>query len=257
MEFTKEQLELALMPRQIQFYSTVESTNSVAQQWLHDDAPDGGTVIADAQTQGRGRLGRTWETPPQSALAVSVVLRHVKPATLSRVGMAASLAVFDMLGALGTLENVAIKWPNDVHINGQKVAGILPETVWDGDKLAGVILGMGINVTPESVPETLKGTATAIAHHTVLPLNRVSLLVVLLFRLDMWLAMLSSEKLVQAYTQHMPMLGQSIELVQHDGTVIAGVAERVDVDGALWLKTDTGSQRFFSGDVTVSRKGGA
>jgi BirA family biotin operon repressor/biotin-[acetyl-CoA-carboxylase] ligase len=104
------------------------------------------------QTSGRGRMGRTWFTPPDSALAFSLILRP-GPGEQENIGRFAALGALALVNMLSTLGVTAqIKWPNDVLINRRKVAGILIETVWSGDEVDSLVLGMGVNVLPASLP---------------------------------------------------------------------------------------------------------
>jgi BirA family biotin operon repressor/biotin-[acetyl-CoA-carboxylase] ligase len=143
-EYTLERLQMALAPRQIRYLPSIASTNDEATRWLTDGAPSGSVVIADEQTAGRGRHGRTWHTPPGVAIALSVIL-HPSQQHMAGVNMAGTLAVFRTLSTLN-MDNVRIKWANDVLVDGKKISGVLPEAVWDGDQLQGTVLGIGVNV---------------------------------------------------------------------------------------------------------------
>jgi BirA family transcriptional regulator, biotin operon repressor / biotin---[acetyl-CoA-carboxylase] ligase len=132
------------LKRDFRFFPTVDSSNDIAQAWIRDGAKAGSVVLADEQLKGRGRRGRFWYTPAGVALAVSVI---IKPSAefATRSSMVGALAVYELCNSLG-IKETGIKWPNDVQIRGKKVSGILPEAVWEGDKLLAVVLGMGINV---------------------------------------------------------------------------------------------------------------
>ncbi|MEP6989218.1 MAG: biotin--[acetyl-CoA-carboxylase] ligase, partial [Chloroflexota bacterium] len=144
MTLNEQELIKRLQPRPVRYFSQIGSTNDVALEWMNSGTAKGSIVVADEQVKGKGRLGRVWQTPPGTALIVSVVL-HPQVHDLAQITMLGALAISDMVKCLG-IESVGIKWPNDVMLNGLKVSGILPEAVWECDRLVGVVLGMGINV---------------------------------------------------------------------------------------------------------------
>lgn len=249
MELTQEKLALALMPREIKFYETVQSTNDIAKEWLQQGASQGATVIADEQTHGRGRHGRVWHTPPGTALALSVILRS-HTSSIYRLNMVAALAVAQMLDLL-QVENVTIKWPNDVLVGGKKVCGILPEAVWMGDTLDGVVLGMGVNVRNDFPDAELSQKAISIESALGRSVDRVSLLAVLLFQFDQWLEHVEKPELLSAYAKRMTMLGQTVQVQQNNGDVIEGVAKHVNEQGGLVLQVGEQEIVVMAGDVTV------
>jgi BirA family biotin operon repressor/biotin-[acetyl-CoA-carboxylase] ligase len=234
-------LSLRLMPRQLRFYPTVDSTNDLAIEWLKDGAGQGAVIIADEQVKGRGRLGRTWHTPPDSAIAMSVILRpsREQAAFTSMIGAVAVAKAVQALGA----ENVGIKWPNDVQIAGKKIAGILPEAVWQDDQLLGVVLGMGINVRNVLSPE-LAEVATNLEMELDRNINRADLVASVLEEIEDAVA-LPSEDLVAVWRQFLTTIGQTVTIND-----VTGVACDVDEQGALVVETENGQrQRMIAGDV--------
>src|ERR1044071_5566375 len=136
----------------VKYFDSIGSTNNEALAWATNDAKDLALVIADEQTAGRGRLDRKWFTPRGTALAFSLILRPTaeeKPYLTRMVGLAA-LAVADALRTRGLVAQ--IKWPNDVLLNGHKVTGILVESVWSGEEVDCLVIGIGINVLQSAVP---------------------------------------------------------------------------------------------------------
>jgi len=136
----------------LHFFQSIGSTNDHAMSLARDGAPHGTLVVAEEQTEGKGRFGRKWFTPPNSALAFSLLLRPegIPIEAMGDLTALGALAVAEAIEGLG-IEG-QIKWPNDVMLIGQKVAGVLVEGSWIGDQLEHAILGIGINVRPESVP---------------------------------------------------------------------------------------------------------
>lgn len=247
MSLTQSSLKTALAPRPVRFFEQIGSTNDVAMDWLANGAKQGSVVIADEQSQGRGRLGRIWHNPPGSALLLSVTLRPLA-AQLPHVTMLGALAIYDMLEQIG-LQSISIKWPNDVRVNGKKVSGILPEVMWQGSTLTGVVLGMGINVRIDFTGTDLVDRAISIEPALGRPVQRLNLLQVLLGRLDFWLDRLGSQELFSAWEQHLVTLGQRVT-VQSGGSAISGIAQSVDQFGALTIvDSDGNSHRIIAGDV--------
>jgi len=249
MRLTAEHICLALSPRAARFYQQADSTNEIALAWLREGAITGSVVIADEQLKGRGRKGRTWHTPPGVALAVSVIL-HPAPESLNRVSMLGALVISELVENLG-IANVGIKWPNDVQINGLKVSGVLPENEWDGDKLLGVVLGMGLNVRVNFAGTELENTAISVESALGKPVDRLDLLANLLTRVDHWNARLGSAELLDAWKSRLTTIGQRVTVNNVDSTV-HGAAEGVDEQGALLVRDQQGVlHRVIAGDIAL------
>jgi BirA family biotin operon repressor/biotin-[acetyl-CoA-carboxylase] ligase len=254
-----ERLRIALGERTFQFLETTSSTNDVAQRWAADGAPHGAVVVAEFQTEGRGRFGRRWQAPSGTALLFSVVLR---PAQLNilpvRYGMAAAVSVRSALIELPALDSsvVKLKWPNDVQLHGRKVCGILLEPLWRGASLEAIIVGVGINVrVPFDEPE-LSATATNLEAHCQASIDRALLLADILKRLTFWSAHAEGLALFQAWRAALNMLGKRVQAA--DATtgrqIVAGQALDVDEDGALLVRADDGKiHRVFAGEVTLQK----
>lgn len=243
MELSAETVQRRLAPRPVRFYETVDSTNDLALDWLRAGAAAGSAVIADEQVKGRGRLGRTWHTPPGVALAVSVVLRP-EPARVAQVTMLGALAIYDLLASIG-LKDLGIKWPNDVQVNGRKICGVLPEAAWEGDRLLGVALGMGVNVRADFTGTELESSAISIEPALGRPVNRLDVLASLLERVDFWTARLGTAALFQVWKSRLTTLGRAVAVEN-----VRGLAESVDSDGALLVRDASGAiHRVLAGDV--------
>lgn len=148
----------------VHLFARVRSTNDAARGLADGGAPHGTLVLAEEQTAGRGRSGRAWDSPPGVGIWMSMVAR---PDTLPApgllpilVGLAAAEAVDPFVRPAAT----QVKWPNDLHLAGRKVAGILCEGSWDGARPGAVVVGIGLNVlhTPDDFPEEVRGTATSL-----------------------------------------------------------------------------------------------
>lgn len=251
MTFTSENIIARLAPRRIRFFEQVGSTQDVALGWLREGVESGAVVMADEQTEGRGRLKREWRTPPGKALAMSVILRP-EHAALPQITMLGALTIVDVLDLLGA-GDVTIKWPNDVKIGGRKVCGLLPEAVWDGDKLAGVALGIGVNVSVDFGGTVLADTAISVNAALNAPVERVELAAMILDRLDVWERHLGTAYLAEKWRVRLETLGQRVTIRgsgQQPDEVLIGLAESVDDDGVLHLRTDDGTlHRVVAGDA--------
>jgi BirA family biotin operon repressor/biotin-[acetyl-CoA-carboxylase] ligase len=143
----------------VRWFDRVDSTNRYLLQCASEGAPEGVVAVADEQTAGRGRLGRTWVAPAGSALLVSVLLRPALPAErMHLVTLAAGLAALDAIDAL-TPVRAGLKWPNDVVVDDRKLAGVLAEA----DGAGAVVVGMGCNVQPDALPDELREIAIGVA----------------------------------------------------------------------------------------------
>jgi BirA family biotin operon repressor/biotin-[acetyl-CoA-carboxylase] ligase len=143
----------------VRWFESIDSTNRYLLQCASEGAAEGVVAVADEQSAGRGRLGRTWIAPAGSALLVSVLLRPNLPVERTHlVTLAAGLAALDAFSVL-TEVRAGLKWPNDVVVDDRKLAGILAEA----DGAGAVVVGMGCNVRPDALPTDLVAIATAVS----------------------------------------------------------------------------------------------
>lgn len=218
-------------------HATLASTNDRALGWAQAAAPHGALVTADAQTAGRGRRGRTWHSPPGQHVYASVVLRPRRPGpSLGPLALAAGVGLSQGLATLGV--EVGLKWPNDVLLAGRKLAGILCEARWTGTTPE-VVVGFGLNVHAERFDGSLADVATSLRMHG-LEVGRAAVLRALLTGLEPALEAFFAHgwsSLAAAYEARSVVLGRTIE-VDGEGEhgPRRGVAERLDEDGALWIR---------------------
>ena len=225
------------------YFERIGSTNDVARDLLEHGAPVGAVVIADEQTAGRGRQGRSWQTPPGAALAMSVILRP-GARWLPRVNMLGGLAVCELAENLGC-EDVGIKWPNDVQISGKKVSGILCEATWSGERFCGAVLGIGINVRTDFQGTALAATATSLESAVGARLDRSQLAGELHAAVMHWLRRIETDALFDNWRSRLNMLGQSM-----NANGLTGLALDVSTDGALLVVDDRGQRHtVHAGDL--------
>lgn len=154
-------------------WTVVASTNDRALQWARLGAPHGAMVTADAQTAGRGRLGRAWTSPPGEDLYVSLVLRPGHSEGLGALGLAVGAGLREALAPW--VPQARLKWPNDILVGGRKLAGILCEARWVGGTPE-VVVGFGVNVGRRAFPPELAGQATSLARELDDPPPRAAVL---------------------------------------------------------------------------------
>jgi BirA family biotin operon repressor/biotin-[acetyl-CoA-carboxylase] ligase len=234
------------------------STNEDARRVAQEGAPDGTVVITDHQTSGRGRLERRWEAPPGCCLLLSLVFRPELAAhQVQRLTIICGLAVADAVESETGLR-VELKWPNDVVLDGAKVAGILTEIGWTGQRLDYVIVGIGLNVNldPRQLPGDLLMAATSLSHVLGSQVARLPLLQALLRAVERrYLALKAGHSPHAEWAGRLATLGKPI-VVSGAGTILNGVAEGVNADGALLVRLADGRlETVLAGDISLRRQG--
>ncbi len=227
---------------------TVTSTNDLAREAARRGWPDRSVFVADYQTAGRGRHGRTWTAPPRTGLLMSVLLRHYGGAP-HYYTMLTSVGVCQAIERLLGLEP-AIKWPNDVMIDERKVAGVLAEATDDGAE-AVVIVGVGINVDLDAESLARLPDATTLTRAAGHRVHRGELLVVVLECLDAWLA-LGRGTLATVWPAWSDRLwGQNQEIRLREGAeLVEGVILGGAPDGTLRIATPEGvERRIVAGEI--------
>lgn len=240
---------------QVAFFESVGSTNDVVAGWAEDGASPPALAAADEQTAGRGRHGRRWHTPPGSALAFSLLLdprlaeRHLGRAP-GLGGLAVCLALEREFGLAP-----AIKWPNDVLLEGKKVCGVLAEAHWSGERLLALILGIGINVAPPSVPpaEALSFPATCIEAVLNRSVDRAALLRAVAEQVLAWQDRLGSANFLAAWGQRLAYQGQRVTLATSDAAPsLSAELQGLAPDGSLIVHLEDGSTRqLAAGEITM------
>jgi BirA family biotin operon repressor/biotin-[acetyl-CoA-carboxylase] ligase len=235
----------------IRRFTSVTSTMDVCRQLAEQGAPEGVVVLADEQTTGRGRAGRTWYSPAGQAIYLSLLLRpSIAPRRLSWLTMIGALAVLDALDELQIPPSRAtLKWANDVMLDGKKLAGVLVEAAFAADRLEYAVLGIGLNVNTrfEDAPATVRAQAISLQQAMGRPFDLQSVLDLLLAALDKRYAQLSESPL-PAYVARLETLGQQVRLRGSDEDLI-GIATQVEEDGTLVVSTSSGERRVAFGDL--------
>jgi BirA family biotin operon repressor/biotin-[acetyl-CoA-carboxylase] ligase len=239
------------MPYRLIALETVGSTNDEARRLAQSGAADGTLVCARTQTGGRGRLGRTWSSPPGNLYASLILRPSISPRTAPELSFVAAVAVADTLAALAPAVPVALKWPNDVLVGGRKITGILVETeTAPGGAIAFAVLGIGINVT--SHPDDARYGATDLAEEGI-TVTLEALREDLCRRLSAWIARWLADgfgPVRAAWLARAPNQGAVLD-VRVGNTLISGRFCDLDGDGAMILETTGGERRrITAGDVS-------
>jgi BirA family biotin operon repressor/biotin-[acetyl-CoA-carboxylase] ligase len=261
-EFDPEVLQARLAGRRIghrfHFLSEVDSTNRLALQLAQEGAPEGTVVLADRQTEGRGRLQRAWQSPPGCNLYVSFLLRPAIAAVdAAGITLMAGVAVAEAISFFCET-GVSLKWPNDVRIRGRKVSGILTEMRMNGGAVDAVVVGIGVNVNmarADFAPE-YRETSTSLREETGRPCVREDAAFLLCEKLEQWYDCLLTGGFAPIRSRWLALseMEGSIVRVLFQGEVQEGVFAGIDGDGALLLADSLGSiRRVTAGDASIMK----
>lgn len=240
--------------QRVEFYPSLPSTNDHAWQLAQDGAPHGTLVVANEQTAGKGRGANSWFTPPDASLAISLVVRPESKVqefsgALSVLG---ALAVVEALHAIDL--QAKIKWPNDVLVDGRKVCGVLSEASWQADQLEFAIIGIGVNVRPESVPsqDSVQWPAACLEDFRDEPVPRLDLLLNIVRHAAELYRQLGQPDLKATWEQHLAYKNQPVRLRNED-QIVEGQIEGLDLYGRLVVQTKQGFEQLSSGAWQFSR----
>jgi len=252
-------LQARVLKGPVHHFETLDSTNNLAKELAARGAPEGTVVVAEAQTGGRGRLGREWDSPPGVGLYVSLVLRPMlPPMDLPQITLTSAVAV---VRAVRRVAGVApgIKWPNDLLLNGKKLGGILTEMETESDRISHVVVGLGLNVNNPGFPAELTATATSLTLAAGGAFSRVDLLKAWLEEFDGLYDRFLNQgfaEILEEWKGLTVTLGREVT-VRQGPREISGLALDVAPDGALLLRT-AGSEivRVISGEITPGPEAG-
>jgi BirA family biotin operon repressor/biotin-[acetyl-CoA-carboxylase] ligase len=241
--------------RTMHVMASVTSTNDEAKRGAREGATHGTTWVAEQQTAGRGRQGRTWTSTPGESLLFSVLARVAcPPSRLPPVALLAGLAVRDAVSRAAPDAEVLIKWPNDVLVSGRKLAGVLVEAITVGSKVEALVIGIGINVHTRAFPAELEGRATSVAcaSPSSAP-DRATILADVLASLDHDLHVVVGRGLCLVRSRLEAADALRGHLVRSESGD-EGIASGVDDEGRLLVKRGDGVLlRWSSGEVRLSR----
>lgn len=229
---------------------SVDSTQAIAFALAAEGAPDGTAVIAAHQREGRGRRGRTWSAPPDTALLTSIVVRPAVPAKdVPLYSLVAALATADTVAQLGAVAP-RLKWPNDVLVGGRKIAGILLESRTIGSETV-VAIGIGVNLRQGEFPADLEGRATSIRLETGREVTPDEALAALRSALGAWRERFERDGVAPVRQRWLALADTIGRRVQVAG--VEGIAVDLADDGALVIDDGVTRRRVMAGDVEDAR----
>jgi BirA family transcriptional regulator, biotin operon repressor / biotin---[acetyl-CoA-carboxylase] ligase len=247
-----------IIGRDIRVFQETSSTNDAAEKLARDGVDEGVVVFAESQTKGRGRLGRKWISPMKKGLWFSVLLRpDLRPSAATQLTVAAATALVRAIRSQTSLDP-QIKWPNDILLDGRKIAGVLTELSAELDRVKHVILGIGVdvNLTNTDFPPELRKVATSLRIETGRTWRRADLAAAILIELEQDYQRIRDGKfgaIADEWERHCTTLGHRVS-IQMGPRILQGRAESLDPDGALLLRTDHGHlERIIGGDVTLEK----
>lgn len=233
--------------RDIEFHARIDSTQIRARA-LAAEGATAGVVVADAQDVGQGTRGRTWVAPPGSSLLASWIFRPAPgaPAMFAALAGLAVARALDGLGCAGAL----LKWPNDVELDGRKIAGVLAHGTSDG-RGGSLVLGIGINVHQrrEDLAPEIRETATSLAIAGA-SVDRLALLDRITRELDAVAEARTRSESRDAWAARSSVLGKAVTVSIDGRAPFSGTATAIDDEGALLVHTANGIERVISGDVS-------
>jgi BirA family biotin operon repressor/biotin-[acetyl-CoA-carboxylase] ligase len=245
-----ENLRTKFVGRKIHYYDTLASTMDAATELGMKGCPEGTIVIAEAQTKGRGRLGRSWLSPKYKGIYFSLILKpKISPNQAPILTLLAVVSVCEAIKEISGLD-ARIKWPNDILINHKKLGGILTELNAEMDEIRFVVIGIGLNVNNDK--KSLITGATSLKEERKENTDRIILLKKLLKKLEgnyRHFPKESQPKITEKWRSLSFTLGKRVKIISHHKQ-LEGVAVDIDVDGGLLLRNDSGLvQKVMAGDV--------
>lgn len=252
----KAGLKTSVIGKDIHYFKETESTNTIARE-IANTVGEGVVVIAESQTQGRGRLGRKWISP-EGGIWLSIILKpKIQPLYAPRITLLAGVSVAKTIRSLGL--QAMIKWPNDVLINEKKVCGILTEIEAEMDMIDYCVVGIGIdaNVDTESFPEDFRESSTSLKKELGKDINRVEFVQKLLLEFDALYLKFQKEEfssILEEWRNMSATIGEWVKITTQTRTIY-GEAIGVDNEGALILETGEGQlEKIVAGNCEHLRR---
>lgn len=244
----------AWIGEEIFYFPVLDSTNTRAKQLAEEGFPTGTLVVAEQQDAGRGRRGRSWESPRGSGIFMTVLLKpDIRPDNASMLTLVAALAVAAAIRK-HTGRPAGIKWPNDIVMNGKKVCGILTEMSAQIDYVNHIVVGIGINVHNETFPEALAQQATSLYMETGVHYNRAALIEEILEQFERYYAVYLQTQdlsgLLREYETHLVNLHQIVKVLDPKEP-FEGKAMGITARGELIVDTWESRRLVSSGEVSV------
>jgi BirA family biotin operon repressor/biotin-[acetyl-CoA-carboxylase] ligase len=254
-QYIRPRLRTEALGRTLFHLYTIDSTNAFAASLLDEEraAPHGAVIVSEAQTAGRGRLGRSWHSAPETGLYLSVILRPKIPSSVAPLfTLAAAVAMHDVIEEDARVD-VDIKWPNDLLVGNRKVCGILSEIRAEVDRVSAMVIGVGVNVNHTEFPEDLADRATSLRLASGRTQSRLEIFVDFLETFERILeayALSGPSSIVESWTARSSFATGRTLRIDDGFRSVEGVTRGLNRFGALRVETAQGRiEEFYSGDV--------
>lgn len=239
---------------QICYYPVLDSTNNKAKQLAEEGYEQGLLVVTDQQEAGRGRCGRNWTSPPGEGIFMSLLLKpHIVPKNAAMLTLVTAISVTEAIVRC-TDSSPAIKWPNDIVMNGRKICGILTEMSAQFEYINHIVIGIGINVHNNTFPEEISKTATSLFLETQRHFNRAAIIESVLECFERnystYLMTQDLSKLTETYNKVLVNKNKKVRVLDPN-CPFEGVARGITKNGELIVETPNGEKLVSSGEVSV------
>lgn len=245
----------------VYFYNTIDSTNIEIKKLVNNSnlQNENILVIADSMTQGRGRLGKTWNAPEKSGVWVSLLLKpNLPPNKISVITLLAGLSIAKALNNITDNSlDIGIKWPNDIIVNNKKISGILTEMDCEMDRVNYIILGVGININTDCFPEEIKNIATSLFIEKEKQYSRTEFIKQFLIEFDKIYSDFLNEgfsKFQKEYETMCVNIGRDLKVIRHnEAESFHGIGVSIDDQGNLLVKSNKDNEivKVYSGEVSI------
>lgn len=244
----------AWIGQEIYYFDVTDSTNIQAKRLAEEGSVHGTYVVADRQEAGRGRRGRGWDSPANSGIFMTLLLKpQFAPQKASMLTLVAAMAVTRAIRELFHLD-VQIKWPNDIVLNGKKICGILTEMNSEIDTIHYVVVGIGINVTNEAFPPEIADTATSLFQESGKRIHRADLIEAIWEWFEVYYADFTDHEdlsgIREEYNSYLANRDRKVRVLDPKDP-FDGVAKGIDAEGELLVETEQGMEKVSSGEVSV------
>ncbi|MDL2246181.1 biotin--[acetyl-CoA-carboxylase] ligase [Methanobrevibacter sp. OttesenSCG-928-K11] len=251
-------LDTEMFGENIYVYDEVMSTNTLAKFFAEQNFEEGTVIISEKQTKGRGRSGKKWESP-LGGIWLSLILRpHVDPSKASLITLATGVAVANTIKSFD-IDNVEIKWPNDILINGKKVSGVLTEAVAKLNTIEYIVVGVGIdaNLDIDTMPRDLQEDSTSLSNELNKNVDEVEVIIKFLEEFEKVFIEFSGEKyedILKEWRRESYSIGKYVNIQEPFGNSFDGYIVGINKEGVLIVeKADGTLQKVLSGEYTIKK----
>lgn len=254
-EAVSSRLSTAWAANDIRYYEVLDSTNNEARRAAECGAENGTLIVAELQEHGKGRRGRSWETPAGTSVAMSIVLRpQIEPSHASAVTLVMGLATAKACRVFCGVD-ARIKWPNDIVVDGRKIAGILTEMSSEIDYINYLVIGVGINVNTDDFPEELKEKAVSLKRLTGEKIDRAGLIAACIKEFEHYYERFTETQdvsgMLEEYNELLAGRGERVRVLE-PGNEYEGISEGINQKGELLVRREDGTQTaVYAGEVSV------